>query len=70
MAADVMQMIKDDGGSHDVTTVGGCVLTLKADGDKVTVTDENGNMANVTIADVGQSNGVIHVIDEVLLPKS
>ena len=44
-------------------------LTLKADGGKVTVTDENGNVANVTIADVEQSNGVIHVIDKVLLPK-
>ncbi|MFP3648302.1 fasciclin domain-containing protein, partial [Paraburkholderia sp. SIMBA_054] len=38
-------------------------------GDKITLTDENGNVANVTIADVKQSNGVIHVIDKVLLPK-
>ena len=70
MAADVMSMVKADGGMHVVDTVGGCKLTLKADGGKVTVTDENGNVANVTIADVGQSNGVIHVIDKVLLPKS
>ncbi|TIU37254.1 MAG: fasciclin domain-containing protein, partial [Mesorhizobium sp.] len=54
---------------HKVKTVGGCELSLKADGGKVTVTDENGNVANVTIADVEQSNGVIHVIDKVLLPK-
>jgi uncharacterized surface protein with fasciclin (FAS1) repeats len=40
-----------------------------ADNGKVTVTDENGNAANVTIADVAQSNGVIHVVDKVLLPK-
>ena len=60
---------KDDGGEHKVKTVGGCELTLKADGDKITVWDENGNGAAVTIADVEQSNGVIHVIDKVLLPK-
>jgi len=69
MAADVMKMVKDDGGEHKVKTVGGCELTLKDTGGKVTVTDENGNVANVTIADVEQSNGVIHVIDKVLLPK-
>lgn len=69
MSADVMKMVKDDGGAHKVKTVGGCELTLKADGDKVTVTDENGNAATVTIADVEQSNGVIHVVDKVLLPK-
>jgi len=69
MSSDVMSMVKDDGGQHVVDTVGGCKLTLKTDGDKVTVTDENGNIADVTIADVVQSNGVIHVIDKVLLPK-
>src|SRR5882724_5264150 len=69
MGADVMAMAKADGGTHKVKTVGGCELSLKADGGKVTVTDENGNVANVTIADVEQSNGVIHVIDKVLLPK-
>jgi uncharacterized surface protein with fasciclin (FAS1) repeats len=69
MSADVMKMVKDDGGAHKVKTVGGCELTLKDDGGKVTVTDENGNVANVTIADVEQSNGVIHVVDKVLLPK-
>ena len=69
MAADVMKMVKDDGGMHKVKTVGGCELTLKVDGDKVTVTDETGGVDNVTIADVTQSNGVIHVIDKVLLPK-
>ena len=69
MAADVAMMAKADGGMHKVKTVGGCELTLKVDGDKVTVTDESGGVANVTIADVAQSNGVIHVIDKVLLPK-
>jgi uncharacterized surface protein with fasciclin (FAS1) repeats len=70
MSADAMAMIEADGGVHEVTTVGGCVLKLAMDGDTLTVTDENGNVANVTVADVVQSNGVIHVIDAVLLPKS
>ena len=69
MAADITKMVADDGGEHKVTTAGGCVLVLKAADGKVTVTDENGNVANVTIADVEQSNGVIHVIDKVLLPQ-
>jgi uncharacterized surface protein with fasciclin (FAS1) repeats len=69
MSTDIMKMVKDDGGEHKVKTAGGCELTLKDTGGKVTVTDENGNVANVTIADVEQSNGVIHVIDKVLLPK-
>lgn len=73
VAADVMsealvKMIADDGGTHAVNTVGGCVLQAKLDGDKVTLTDETGGVATVTIADVDQSNGVIHVIDKVLLP--
>ncbi len=70
MSDAVTKMVMDDGGAHKVKTVGGCELTLKADGGKVTVTDETGGVANVTIADVEQSNGVIHVIDKVLLPKS
>jgi len=68
-SAVVMKMIKDDGGKHEVTTVGGCKLWLQQSGSTITVTDESGNTANVTIADVKQSNGVIHVINKVLLPK-
>jgi uncharacterized surface protein with fasciclin (FAS1) repeats len=70
MSDAVMKIVKDDGGAHMAKTVGGCMLNLKLDGDKVTVTDENGGVATVTIADVEQSNGVIHVIDKVLLPKT
>jgi len=69
MASTVMSMVKEDGGEHKVKTVGGCILTLKVTGGKVTVTDETGGVATVTIADVVQSNGVIHVINKVLLPK-
>lgn len=70
MSSAIMKMVDDDKGAHPVKTVGGCVWTAKYEGDKITLTDENGGVANVTIADVKQSNGVIHVIDKVLLPKS
>jgi uncharacterized surface protein with fasciclin (FAS1) repeats len=46
------------------------VLQAKKNGNKITLTDEKGGVATVTIADVRQSNGVIHVIDTVLLPSS
>ncbi len=70
LSTDITSMAMADGGTHVVDTVGGCKLSLKAEGGKVTITDENGTVANVTIADVIQSNGVIHVIDAVLLPKT
>ncbi|WP_117195393.1 fasciclin domain-containing protein [Rhizobium terrae] len=63
------KMIKDDKGTHDVKTVGGCILKAKENMGKITLTDEMGGVAQVTIADVRQSNGVIHVVDKVLLPK-
>jgi transforming growth factor-beta-induced protein len=68
LSTDIVSMVADGGGEHVVDTVGGCKLTLKADMGKVTITDETGGTATVTIADVIQSNGVIHVIDKVLLP--
>ncbi|RWX76864.1 fasciclin domain-containing protein [Neorhizobium lilium] len=69
MSSAIEKMIKDDKGTHDVKTVGGCILKAKEMGGKITLTDETGGVAHVTIADVKQSNGVIHVIDKVLLPK-
>jgi uncharacterized surface protein with fasciclin (FAS1) repeats len=69
MSTDITKMAMDDGGMHEVTTVGGCKLQLSAKDGKVMIKDEAGGMATVTIADVKQSNGVIHVIDKVLLPK-
>jgi uncharacterized surface protein with fasciclin (FAS1) repeats len=68
MSSAIGKMIKDDGGAHKVKTVGGCMLTVKMMGDKIQIVDEKGQTATVTIADVKQSNGVIHVIDTVLLP--
>lgn len=69
MSDAIGQMISDDGGEHPIETVGGCVVTASMEGDSIVLTDENGGEATVTIADVDQSNGVIHVIDAVLLPK-
>ena len=68
MADAIKGMIDADGGAHKFTTVGGCEFTMKYADDKVMIEDGMGNMATVTIADVVQSNGVIHVIDTVLLP--
>ncbi len=70
MSGAIKKMAKDDGGMHEVTTVGGCKLQLSTKGGKVMIKDEAGGTATVTIADVKQSNGVIHVINHVLLPKS
>jgi uncharacterized surface protein with fasciclin (FAS1) repeats len=70
MSSAINKMIADDNGMHPVKTVGGCVLQAKKNGNKITLTDEKGGMATVTIPDVRQSNGVIHVIDSVLLPAS
>src|SRR5271165_4245554 len=69
MSDALVKMIKDDGGSHDIPTVSGHKLKASLSGGNVVLTDENGGTATVTIADVQQSNGVIHVIDSVLLPK-
>ena len=69
MSTDIVGMIEADGGSHVVSTVGGCEFTVTTKDGMVMIEDGMGNIANVTIADVKQSNGVIHVIDTVLLPK-
>ena len=68
-AADIIQDIKEGGGTAEWTTVNGQMLWGMLDGDMVKIKDQAGNVATVTIADVHQSNGVIHVIDTVLLPK-
>ena len=68
-AADIMKDIKKGNGKATYKTVSGGTLTAMMQGKKVVLMDENGGMATVTIADVNQSNGVIHVIDSVALPK-
>ena len=69
MADAIGKMVDDDKGAHPVKTLSGAMLIVKKANGKLTLTDEMGNTANVTIADVVQSNGVIHVIDKVMLPK-
>jgi uncharacterized surface protein with fasciclin (FAS1) repeats len=64
-----MKKIKDMGGSATLKTVSGDTLIAKMDGDKLVLVDEKGGRAHVTISDVMQSNGVIHVVDTVLMPK-
>jgi uncharacterized surface protein with fasciclin (FAS1) repeats len=69
-AVSLMKAVKDGEGEAHLKTVAGEDLTVKQAGPgKLTVTDAKGDVAAVTIADVLQSNGVIHVIDTVLLPN-
>ena len=68
-ATALTKMIMDGNGSTSFKTVAGGMLTAKSAGGKVMITDEKGGTSTVTIADVYQSNGVIHVVDKVLLPK-
>lgn len=68
-AAAIMAKIKEGNGKAEFTTVQGGKLTASMKGNKLVLMDESGHSAMVTIKDVYQSNGVIHVIDTVVLPK-
>ena len=68
-AAALAKAIDAGGGKATLTAVSGGTLTATRSGNMVMVADEGGGMAHVTIPDVIQSNGVIHVVDKVLLPK-
>lgn len=70
MSEALVGLIEDGGGEYEVETLGGCTLTASIADGNVILTDENGTEATVTIADVKQSNGVIHVIDAVMTPAS
>jgi uncharacterized surface protein with fasciclin (FAS1) repeats len=69
-AAEIIKRIKEGNGKAELNTVAGGKLWASINGDKVVLMDEKGGAATVTIKDVYQSNGVIHVIDHVVLPKS
>ena len=62
------RLIKQGGGTAKLKTVQGEELSAKLAGDMIEVVDSKGGMAKITIANVNQSNGVIHVIDKVLMP--
>jgi uncharacterized surface protein with fasciclin (FAS1) repeats len=69
-AAALMAQIKAGNGKATLKTVQGATLTATSGGmGDITLTDAKGGMAHVTTADVRQSNGVVHVIDSVLMPK-
>ncbi len=66
---DLVKLIKKGGGTYSVATVESGKLTFTMEGSGIKITDEKGGSAMVTTADVMQSNGVIHVIDTVLMPS-
>jgi uncharacterized surface protein with fasciclin (FAS1) repeats len=68
-ANDLMQWAKREGGQFKLKTVEGEELTIAGNGNMLTVWDSKGGRSNITIRNVFQSNGVIHVVDRVLLPS-
>ncbi len=66
---ELVKMIKKGGGTATLPTVAGGPIKATLTGSNVTLTDEKGGTATVTTADVFQSNGVVHVIDSVLMPN-
>lgn len=67
-AKDIAKLIKAGNGTAELKTVQGGILKASMKGKKLILTDEKGGTSTVTIADVNQSNGVIHVIDTVVMP--
>jgi uncharacterized surface protein with fasciclin (FAS1) repeats len=70
MAADVIGLINENDGKAIIPTVNGSNLTATLKDGSVYILDENGNESKVIAADLDNSNGVIHVVDTVVLPKS
>jgi len=68
-AANLVALVKKGHGKAVVKTVQGETLTVKPYGKSLEIVDAKGGVSHVTIADVMQSNGVIHVVDTVLMPK-
>ncbi len=66
---EIAALVKAGGGKATLKTVSGGTLTASMKGNKLVLTDEKGGMSTVTIKDVDQSNGVIHVVDTVLMPS-
>ena len=67
-AADLLARVRAGNGRAMITTVEGAPLTVTQSGNTIMLTDAGGHVSTVTIADVMQSNGVIHVVDTVLMP--
>lgn len=69
-AVDVINAIGENNGSFTINTVQGGTLTASLEGENVVLTDANGNKSKVVLTDVDASNGIIHAIDTVVMPKS
>lgn len=69
-AADLGALIDAGGGTATITTVQGGTLTARREGGGIRLTDANGGAATVTNADLAASNGVVHVIDTVVMPPA
>lgn len=69
LATEVLKAIKDNKGKFEIKTVQGNILTASLKGGKVILTDAKGNVSTVVMTDVAASNGVIHAIDTVVMPK-
>ena len=69
-AADIVAAVDANGGKLKVTTLSGAQLKVMKYGDTLKIKDENGNKSKVAIADIMKSNGTVHVVSGVLLPKS
>jgi uncharacterized surface protein with fasciclin (FAS1) repeats len=67
--SDLMKKIRESNGSAELTTVEGGKLWVRQDGKHIVLKDEKGGTATITVANVFQSNGVIHVIDTVVMPN-
>ncbi|WP_224483685.1 fasciclin domain-containing protein [Robertkochia aurantiaca] len=68
MASDVLDAINSNNGKFTITTVQGDQLTASIENGNVILTDANGNSSTVIMTDVDASNGVIHAIDQVVMP--
>lgn len=68
-AEEILAKIKEGDGTAILTTVQGGVLKASLKGSSVVLMDEKGGISTVTVADMDQSNGVIHVVDSVVMPK-
>ena len=69
MASDVTEALKNGYGKTKLTALNGQTLVARSKGDKIFLKDKNGNMSEVVATDVVGTNGVIHVIDSVVMPE-
>ena len=69
-ASDLSQMIEDEGGELTIATMEGAELTAMKDGENIVLKDENGNTATIIATDIEASNGIVHLIDAVVMKKA